>query len=66
MGRKKLTAGQPGSHAPKGLRPDQVEQIRRMRGDGDTLKVIGRRFGVSESMISRICNGLAHGPLESR
>jgi transposase len=66
MVRKKLSAGQPGSHAPKGLRPDQVEQIRHMRGDGHTLKAIAEKFGVSQSLVSRICNGYAHGPLEAR
>lgn len=66
MERKKLPAGTSGSHAPKNLSTAQVADMRRLRGDGAKLKELAGRFGVTESAVSRICNGKAHGPLEAR
>jgi hypothetical protein len=38
------------------LSDDAVREIRRLVSEGEKLVVVGMKFGVSESMISRIAN----------
>ena len=47
------------AHWKAKLTDEQVADIRRRRADGQTLRVIGEAFGVSEAHVSRIAKGLA-------
>jgi hypothetical protein len=40
---------------------DQVREARELRADGIKLRIIGEKFGVSASQMSRVCNGDSWG-----
>jgi transcriptional regulator with XRE-family HTH domain len=39
------------------LPDEKVEEVRKLRENGETLRVIGERFGISESSVWRIAKG---------
>lgn len=43
------------AHGQSRLTDDIVRQVRRARDDGATFDAIGRRFGISDTLASRIC-----------
>lgn len=49
----------PAKSVPKKANPDMVREIRRRRAEGARLKTLSADYGLSEPLISRICNRLA-------
>ena len=46
------------AHPFSKLTEKQVDEMKRLRSGGSLLRVLSKRFGVAESAVSRICNGV--------
>lgn len=46
------------SHTFSRLTEEEVREMKRFRADGHRLRILSARYGVTESAVSRICNGI--------